>query len=537
MEHLVISIFVIPFVLLSNTEGVNHVQETCDIIIAGGSTAALAAAIGAAREDRSLQVCLTEPTDWLGGQLTSSAVSAIDFGPHNRDDKYLAKDFKDMMDSLGPANPGSCWVSLKCYTPLNLLNGWINHTVNSYSNLKVFYNTVIKKVSKLNDPRKISSVLAVQRQMRSGVDQWRHRLSESLEDWYSTSDSNNFLKTTIIFHGKQSSSLVVIDATEYGDVLVLSGASFHQGVETPSEDSSSTIDTCGQATVFPFYIQMNSHTVPTEPFPRTRGSYSLGGTAWGKVWSYRRSAHKSGPYHTASPGDISNQNWGDGNDYKDSYLFLSQSETLAQRQDWKGGVNVNTLKKAEDRAYGWYWFYRNQAPSDVGSKLSLALESVVGTRTGLSKVPYIRDTRRSIGINNFTLKKSDFSAELPGQYGTKYADRIGLGDYQYADVHGIHRCSFPHYVNVFKIKPFYIPYRALTNKDVDNLLVAGKTMAQSFQANAASRMHPEEWNSGIAAGIAAVMMASDHITSHQLYQRVSQLQQKVRVHSPIDWEI
>ncbi len=27
-----------------------------------------------------MRICLTEPTDWLGGQLTSSGVSAIDFG-------------------------------------------------------------------------------------------------------------------------------------------------------------------------------------------------------------------------------------------------------------------------------------------------------------------------------------------------------------------------------------------------------------------------------------------------------------------------
>lgn len=36
----------------------------CDIVIAGGSTASLAAAITAAEAAPELQVCLTEPTDW-----------------------------------------------------------------------------------------------------------------------------------------------------------------------------------------------------------------------------------------------------------------------------------------------------------------------------------------------------------------------------------------------------------------------------------------------------------------------------------------
>ena len=43
----------------------------CDIVVAGGSTASLAAAITAAEADRSLSVCLTEITDWPGGQMTA----------------------------------------------------------------------------------------------------------------------------------------------------------------------------------------------------------------------------------------------------------------------------------------------------------------------------------------------------------------------------------------------------------------------------------------------------------------------------------
>src|ERR1700722_1524013 len=51
----------------------------CDVVIVGGSTAAIAAGIAAAKAEPGLHVVLLEPTDWIGGQLTSSAVCAVDW--------------------------------------------------------------------------------------------------------------------------------------------------------------------------------------------------------------------------------------------------------------------------------------------------------------------------------------------------------------------------------------------------------------------------------------------------------------------------
>ena len=44
----------------------------CDVLIVGGGTGGVAAALGAAALGKS--VILTEETDWIGGQLTSQAV-------------------------------------------------------------------------------------------------------------------------------------------------------------------------------------------------------------------------------------------------------------------------------------------------------------------------------------------------------------------------------------------------------------------------------------------------------------------------------
>src|SRR5205823_8104043 len=54
--------------------------EPCEILIAGGGTGGVAAALAAARSGR--RVALLEETDWLGGQMTAQGVSALDEHEH-----------------------------------------------------------------------------------------------------------------------------------------------------------------------------------------------------------------------------------------------------------------------------------------------------------------------------------------------------------------------------------------------------------------------------------------------------------------------
>src|SRR3954454_6511852 len=55
--------------------GVDRTLE-CDLLVAGGGMGGCAAALAACRAGRT--VILTEETDWLGGQMTSQGVSALD---------------------------------------------------------------------------------------------------------------------------------------------------------------------------------------------------------------------------------------------------------------------------------------------------------------------------------------------------------------------------------------------------------------------------------------------------------------------------
>ena len=86
----------------------------------------------------------------------------------------------------------------------------------------------------------------------------------------------------------------------------------------------------------------------------------------------------------------------------------------------------------------------------------------------------------------------------------------------------------------------------MTNAGADNLLVAGKTMATTFSANSATRLHPEEWSTGVAAGVAAGLLAStaaefrNFTKTHQLvagdgYARLRQMLLSPQVQQPLDW--
>ena len=121
--------------------------------------------------------------------------------------------------------------------------------------------------------------------------------------------------------------------------------------------------------------------------------------------------------------------------------------------------------------------------------------------------------------------------------GTIFPDRVALGCYP-ADIHPIATCRMPAYATeAHDTLPFCIPFRALTHRDLSNLLVAGKTMAQSFLANSATRLHPIEWSSGTACGIAAAQMAESGRTSREILDDIGTLQARVREATPIDWTI
>src|SRR5262245_11042611 len=100
----------------------------CDVLIVGGGTGGVAAALAAAR--RGKRVHLLEETDWIGGQLTAQGVSALD--EHDHIESFggtasyyalrnaLRDHYRPLAGETGRRpyfNPGNCWVTRVAFEP------------------------------------------------------------------------------------------------------------------------------------------------------------------------------------------------------------------------------------------------------------------------------------------------------------------------------------------------------------------------------------------------------------------------------------
>ena len=97
---------------------------------------------------------------------------------------------------------------------------------------------------------------------------------------------------------------------------------------------------------------------------------------------------------------------------------------------------------------------------------------------------------------------------------------------------------YPDYIFDHVTKPSYVPFRALMVGDASNLLVAGKTMSQTFHANGATRLHPSEWTTGVAAAGTAVLMVRNQWTSADAYTNVDAVRSflnSTTIGQPLDW--
>ena len=306
-------------------------------------------------------------------------------------------------------------------------------------------------------------------------------------------------------------------------------------------------DRCGQATVFGLVEKINAWarrraSYAGGPSDLGFGDYSSKPDAWALLWTYRRLKNLG---EKPTVGDLSLQNWGysrklkqGGNDYPFGYLFKSKAATSLERQrlagrsrprrDGRGRTSSARLARLVQGAYAKGNRPESSSPSPWASS---------GPDTAWRNSPISATRRRSIGRGWLPLE----DLRPVAVSGTTHGQAL-QGSNRLGRVSGRHpslvSCDYPPTSpRDTRRFPFYIPFRALTNRDFNNLLVAGKTMAQSFMANSATRLHPIEWSTGTAAGVAAALMARNNWTSTQAIDHITELQTLVRRHTPIDWTI
>ena len=372
--------------------------ETCDILVAGGGLAGAATAYEGLLAGRT--VCLTEITDWVGGQISSQGTSALDERETQRSLLFYPRGYLELRQRIekhyGRLNPGGCWVSYSCFMPYDghkiLFNILQDAAKTGKGTLKWFPNTVIKELAitpavagNTVGGQQIKSAIAIQHKPAANTGPINtETLSQTIEDAYRYENSARFNKTIIRFIPKASGTLpnprrggnstsspplqggarggadwYVVDATETGELIGLADIPYRLGIDPrsplePSSASPSGDPYCTQGFTYTFAMEATKepqqHQVPSfyqqyAPYY----SYELQRLAsFPLVFSYRQirtvrpgkrpSDPKQFPIY---PGDISMQNWTWGNDYRpgsaQDNLIYSRAQLEAAGQLQPGG--------------------------------------------------------------------------------------------------------------------------------------------------------------------------------------------------------
>ncbi len=182
---------------------------------------------------------------------------------------------------------------------------------------------------------------------------------------------------------------------------------------------------------------------------------------------------------------------------------------------------ITALRSGQEHALLFaQWLIETQARSQFPLMLLSGSDSPMGTESGLSMVPYIREGRRILGRKaygqrEFMLREADLRSDLSG--GRDFS-RSAIAITHYAiDIHGCRERNWlpsgeatAASVKEYLVRPTQIPLESLIPQGVENLLMGGKAIAVSHIANAVTRTHYSEWSIGAAAGATAGWLSSYH---------------------------
>lgn len=488
-------------------------EIAADVLIVGGGLGGCAAALAATRAGAT--VVMTEPTDWIGGQMTQQAVPPDENGwiesfgctqsYHELRQRireyyrqhYPLTDVAKANKYLKPGGPGSC--SPLAHEPkvsLAVLQEMLAPAVKT-GHLTVLLNTSPERADVDGD--RVRAVCVFNRNENRHVD---------------------------------VKAKYFIDASETGELLPLTGTEFVTGSESQAETGEPhaspkarpgnmqavtwcyaidylegedhTIDKPAQydfwrhyrpettppwpANPYFFWGYANPNQVPTYcfiPNPGARKTPRL------NLWLYRRILDirnfRPGSYRS----DITIVNWPQ-NDYLLGNVFGGTPEENARHLEGARQLSLSLL----------YWA-QTEAPRDDGKVGWPGLrlrKDIVDTADGLAKYPYIRESRR-IKAEFTILEQRLLQTVKSGRHKvvSPFPDSVGIGSYS-MDLHGTTEGDMTFGVHC---SPFQIPLGSLIPKRMENLVAGCKNIGATHITNGAYRLHPIEWNIGESAGALA----------------------------------
>jgi hypothetical protein len=509
-------------------------ERETDILIVGGGTGGVAAAMAATA--MGARVILTEPTAWLGGQLTSQAVPPDEhpwiehFGCTRR---YRA--FRDGVRAYARA-----------HLPLTTAardTAWLNPGLGFVSRL-------------CHEPRTALAVLDAMlapARTRGLVEAWHH-----MEPVSAGIDGDRVTSVTLLdrHDGERVEvrARFVLDATELGDLLALAGIEYVTGAESHAETGEPHavsgprqqqnvqgfthclavgLDrTPGANHVITRPAQYNrwrdyvprltpawpgrmlawTYSHPVDLSPRTpvllpeeahdSGTFSL--------WTYRRLIAAENYAPDASPEEVTLVNWPQ-NDFIEGSLIDVSPE-----------ARTDALEGAKELSRSLLYWMQVESPRPDGGTGYPNLRprgDITGTPDGLAMAPYIRESRRIRALTTVTELHVGAACRgvargAPG-VGEVFVDSVGIGSYR-IDLHP--STGYDNYIDIDSL-PFTIPLGALLPVRVRNVVAACKNIGTTHVTNGCYRLHPVEWNIGEAAGLLAAHCLATNTEPHAIHNQ------------------
>ena len=499
-----------------------------DIVVAGGGTGGVAAAL--AGVNAGCRVLLLSSQDWLGGQLTSQGIPPDEHRwiellgctqSYRAFRNALRESYRATMPLTDDAradpflNPGNAWVSRLAYLPR------IGARVIDDMFAPFVENGALTILRGAN-------VVAVSR------------------------DGNNVTGVTYEYSGRQQNVQAgfVLDATETGDLLPLSGTRYVTGAEAQLDTGEAhalpVADPMAmQAITVPFAIEYcpgQDHTIPKPSSYDAWATYAP--DFWpGPLFSFtqvnpmtmqpatatlfhpsqakRQFPHKTGRSLREASVLWSYRRIHDATQFTDGSRDVSMVVWI-QNDYWLGPiVDVAPMERdarivaAREQSLSLLYWLQSAAPRPDGGRGWPGLKlrrDIFDTDDGLAPEPYVREGRRIRAL--VTVKEQDIALHArPDGRATQFADSVGIGMYR-IDLHPDTRGR--NYVDLTTC-PFQIPLGALIPIETDRFLPAAKNIGTTHITNGAFRLHPVEWNIGEAAGSLAAFCLSRGVEARNVH--------------------
>ncbi len=493
-------------------------QLTADVLVVGGGLGGCAAALAATRE--GARVVMTEPTDWIGGQLSQQAVPPDE---HRWIEEFgCAASYRRLREGIRDYYRRHYALTPQAATDLRLNPGG-------------------GSVSRLcHEPRVAVAVL--DEMLAPAVEKGLLTILLDCEPVAADVDGDRVHAVRLVAGPDRREFIVdakyFIDASEAGDLLPLTGTEYVTGSESKSDTGEpNASDEARPANMQSFtwcyaidYLPGEDHAIEkpdqydfwreyepkldppwpgrllslwyTQPARREPLELSFVPlsaampsfrTETLNLWLYRRIVNHANFRKGTCPSDVTIVNWPQ-NDYMLGNPFEVSEQERRRHLDGARQLSLSLL----------YWLQTEAPRPDGGTgwKGLRLRKDIVGTEDGLAKYPYIRESRRIQA--EFRILEQHIRPASPRRIGgqplaDRFDDSVGLGHYS-LDLHP--STGGDNYFHVSCL-PYQIPLGALIPQRVENLLAGCKNLGTTHLTNGAYRLHPTEWGIGEAAGALA----------------------------------